>query len=133
MDKQQAGYAGCCPELQTQACKLPLASPCTLAAPVVAEQQPLQRHGQGRWTAASGVLPIWCLMVLQQLTLRTPWLCLPRILNSAVAGCLGAGGSASGVTNEYHRHCASSIYNEYSGAASPRHSPSTCLICCRLF
>ena len=32
-------------------------------------------------------------MMLQQLTLRTPWLCLAGILNSAVAGCLGAGGA----------------------------------------
>lgn len=76
---------------RTLTCKLPLASPQTLAAPVVTEQQPLQRQGQGRWTAASGVLPIWRLMMLLLLlTLRTPELCLARILNSAVASCLGA-------------------------------------------
>ena len=60
---------------QTQECKLPLASPCTLAAPVAAEQQPLQRQGQGSRTAASGVLPIRCLSMLLLLTLRTLALC----------------------------------------------------------
>ena len=105
-----------------------------LAAPVVAEQQPLQRQGQGCWAAASGVLPIWRLMLLLLLlTLHALGLRQACILSSAIAACLGAGGSASGFTQEWHRHRAGSMCTECSGAASPTHSPSACPICCRLF
>ena len=96
MDKQLACCAGGCPGPEVHLCTLPLASPCTLAAPVVAEQQPLQRQGQGRWAAASGVLPIWRLILLLLLTLSAPGLRWVSILSSAIATCLGAGGNASG-------------------------------------